>query len=355
MAEDNFDKSEEPTPRRLEKAREEGQVARSVELSAAIVLLTGIFLTQRRAPGMLSALRTSMAEALSRATATDLTPVEIGRLVRGVGATILSVVAPLTFTIAAIAFLATVAQIGIRLYPKRITPDPSKLSPLKGLQRIFSKNGLVELAKSVLKVSLVGWIAWRTVVALETTVPAVGLRTPREILEEAGAGLGTMLFRVVAVLAAIAILDYAWQRYSFKQSLRMSKTEVKQEQKQSEADPKVKQRLRRAYREFSGNKMLAAAARADVVVTNPTHFAVALRYDANQMGAPRVVAKGVGELAQRIKEVARQNGVPLVERRALARALYRTVKVGDEIPSAMYRAVAEILAYIYALQAQRAV
>jgi flagellar biosynthetic protein FlhB len=164
-----------------------------------------------------------------------------------------------------------------------------------------------------------------------------------------------MFLRVVTMLFTIACLDYAWQRYNHKQGLRMSKSEVKQEQKQSEADPKVRQRVRRAYREFSGNKMLAAASGADVVVTNPTHFAVALRYDATEMGAPRVVAKGAGELALRIKEIARKNGVPLVERRALARALYRTVKVGDEIPSAMYRAVAEILAYIYALQAQRAV
>jgi len=355
MAEDNFDKSEEPTPRRLDKAREEGQVSRSIELSAAIVLLTGILLTQRRAPGMLLTLRRTMADALSRATAVDLTPVQVGVLVRGVGGVILETVAPLTFTIALVAFGVTVAQIGLRLYPKRITPDLTKLSPLKGLTRIFSKNGFVQLVKSAAKISLVGWIAWQTILGLQKSVPAIGLRAPREILDEAGAGLGKMLLRVVFMLTVIAILDYAWQRYEFKQGLRMSRSEVKQEQKQSEADPKVKQRLRRSYRSFSGNKMLAAAGGADVVVTNPTHFAVALRYDANEMGAPRVVAKGVGELALRIKEVARKNGVPIVERRALARVLYRTVKVGEEIPSAMYRAVAEILAYIYALQAQRAV
>lgn len=351
---DRQSKTEEPTARRLEKAREDGQVARSTELTSSIVIFAGILFGIQRAPATVDGLRQTMTEALTSISAADLTPSQVIDMVRSSAGTLASVAGPLVVAVVLAALVATVSQVGFGFYPKKIAPDLEKLDPIKGLQRIFSRKGVAELVKSVLKICLASWVAWEVIQGALRELPALPLQAPREILAVAGTDLANMALWVGGSLGVIAIFDYLWQRREQHQELKMTKQEVKDEAKQSDGDPQVKQRFRKAQQEFSKNRMIAEVETADVVVTNPIHFAVALRYAPDEMGAPTVVAKGAGDLAARIKEAARKAGVPILERRALARSLFRSVDLGQEIPDALYKAVAEILAYVYGLRAKRA-
>ncbi len=350
---DKSSKTEEPTPRRLEKAREDGQIAKSTELTSSVIILAGVFIGTQRGPAAMDALQRSMTDALTAISVQDLTPGLVLDTVRANGSALLEIVGPLVGAVALAALAATVSQVGFGFYPKKIAPDLEKLDPIKGLQRIFSKKGLVELVKSVLKIGLSAWVAWKVILSVQDTLPELGLHGPREILRQVGSDMSLMILWVAGGLGVIAVFDYLWQRREQHQELKMTKQEVKDETKQSEGDPKVRQRFRKAQHEISKNRMITEVKTADVIVTNPIHFAVALKYASDDMGAPTVVAKGAGDLAQRIKEAARKAGVPILERRSLARSLFRTVDVGQEIPAALYRAVAEILAYIYGLRAKR--
>jgi flagellar biosynthetic protein FlhB len=263
-------------------------------------------------------------------------------------------VGPVLAATAAAGLLATVAQIGFRIVPKRIAPDPSKLSPATGMTRLLSRRGGVELVKALAKIALVGWISWKIIAGAGERIVPLAASPPREILAVAGATLARLVAWTVGALAVLAALDYAWQRRQHHHGLRMTRAEVKDERRQAEGDPQMKQRVRRAYQQLAKRRMLDAVPTAQVVVTNPVHLAVALRYVPGRTPAPIVVAKGAEHVAERIKEIARRAGVPIVERRALARALFRGVPIGGEIPAALYRAVAEILAYIFGLQARRA-
>jgi flagellar biosynthesis protein FlhB len=352
--EDREGKTEEPTPKRLAKAAEDGNVAKSAELTAAAVLLTGIFMGAQHAPAVLSGLQASMEEGLARISSDDLTPALAGAVLSSAVRDVFDASAPIVLFAAAAAFITTVAQIGVRFYPKRIMPSFDKLNPANGLKRIFSRRGFMELVKSVAKIALVAWISWKVLGGAVYQLPGLAFAAPRDILMLGGQSLADIMLAAGGVLGAIALIDFLWQWREHRQGLRMSKQEVKDENREQEGDPQVKGRVRKAYRQFSGNKMLAAVRTADVVVTNPVHVAVALKYSADEMGAPTVVAKGAEVMCERIKQAARQAGVPIVERRALARALFRSVPVGREIPGAMFRAVAEVLAYIYALPNRRA-
>lgn len=355
MAEEDLsNKTEEPTPRRREKAQEEGQIARSAEVTAATVLLTGVIAMSQWGGETAADLREAMRRSLTRLSAEDVTPAAVGHALWDAGAVIVAATLPVILAMALAGTVSNLAQVGVGWYPQLLLPKGSRISPGTGFQRIFSKRGLVDLLKNVVKIGLVSWVAWKVVLSTQLSLPAVGLSSPDEILGTGARELVRMLTWVGATLAVLAGLDYLWQRRTHQQSLRMTRQEIKDEMRQSEGDPKLRQRMKRAYRDLSGNRMLSEVATADVVITNPTHFAVALRYRGDESGAPRVVAKGVDEVAERIKQLARAGGVPIIERRSLARALYRSVKVGSEIPANLYRAVAEVLAYIYGLQAKKA-
>jgi len=354
MAEDAANKTEEPTPKRSEEARAEGQIPQSVEVTAAAVLLTAVLVVSNRGPAMVTTMREMMRRNLLAASALDFTPAQMGQVMRHMLDDGIAVAWPLLAFTGAVGFTAVVSQVGFRLYPKRLLPDVSKISPSTGFSRIVSKRGLIELLKAVAKIALVAWITWRLVRGVEDRIIALAVASPREILTIAGHELGRIVVWTVGALSVLAAFDYAWQRRQHHQSLRMTKAEVKDERRQAEGDPQMKARVKRAYQQIAKRRMLDEVPHADVVVTNPVHLAVALRYAPGQMGAPVVVAKGAEHVAARIKEIARQAGVPIVERRALARALFRAVPIGGEIPGTLYRAVAEILAYIYALQTRRA-
>lgn len=354
MADDRANRTEEPTPKRREEARAEGQVPQSVEVTSAAVLMAALLVVSQRGGDAIGVLRAMMRRSLLAVSAGDLTPGQLAELLRGMVTDSVTVVGPVLAVTAVVGLAVTVAQIGLRVVPKRILPDPAKISPASGLQRLVSKRGGVEFLKAVLKIMLVGWVSWKIIAAAEARLVALAASPPREILAIAGAELRRIVAWAAGVLAVLAALDYGWQRRQHQIDLRMSRAEIKDERRQSEGDPHIKQRLRRAYQQIAKRRMLAEVPTAHVVVTNPVHLAVALRYASGQMGAPIVVAKGAEHVAERIKEIARRHGVPIVERRALARALFRTVPIGGEIPATLYRAVAEILAYIYALQARRA-
>jgi flagellar biosynthetic protein FlhB len=250
--------------------------------------------------------------------------------------------------------VATVAQIGLQFHGKRLIPDASKVSLASGWQRIFSSKGLFDLLKAIVKIALIGWLSWKLIRSAEGRIIALSGASPREMLSIAGHEVARLVGWATGILVVLAAVDYAWQRRQHHQSLRMSRSEVKDETRQSEGDPKIKARLKRAYQELVKKRSLAEVSTADVIITNPVHLAVAIRYAAGQMGAPKVVAKGAEGMAQRIKDIARKHGIPIIERRSLARAIFRSVPLGGEIPATLYRAVAEILAYIYGLRQRRA-
>lgn len=345
------DRTEQATPQRREESRRKGQVAVSTEVSPVLVLLTALTLGHYGAPIALAHCRLVLGRLLAAAgpaAAHDdaLAPFLLNAMVEMGG-----LLVPFCVATALVGLSAMVAQVGWSLNPELALPDLGRLSPANGLKRIFSPTGAMNLVKAVLKISVVLGIAYRggrQTAAAAIATPDMSLAA---ILGFTGASLARLLLHMALALGALGALDVLWQRWRHEQSLKMSKHEVKEEQKQAEGDPQIKMRFKRAHREVAKRRMLAEVKRADVVLTNPTHYAVALRYRAEETVAPRVVAKGAGELAAKIKDEARQAGVPIVERRALARALFRSVPLGGEIPPALYRAVAEILAYIYSLRA----
>jgi flagellar biosynthetic protein FlhB len=353
MAEDAASRTEEPTPKRREEARADGRIPQSAEISAATVLLAALLATWRSGDGALTALRESMRRSLFGVTKLDLTPAQLGDVLHGMLRDLGSVVVPILATTAVAGFVATVAQIGLQFHGKRLLPDASKMSPASGLQRIFSSKGLFDLMKAIVKIVLVAWLSWKLIGASHGNIIALSGASPRELMAIAGREVARLVGWITGVLVVLAAIDYGWQRRQHHQSLRMSRSEVKDEARQSEGDPKIKARLKRSYQELVKTRSLADVPTADVIITNPVHLAVALKYVPGQMGAPRVVAKGAEGMAQRIKEIARQHGVPIMERRSLARAIFRSVPVGGEIPATLYRAVAEILAYIYGLRQRR--
>ncbi len=354
MADGAGDRTERASPKRREEARKRGQRVLSPEVSPVAVLLTALALVSWGGPRLLAESRLLLGSCLAAAGPIGADPgASLGaawplfaHALKGV----VALVVPFFLTTALVGGAAVAAQVGWSPNPELLVPDLARLSPASGLRRLFSANGAMNLLKAVVKIGVVGLIAYRIVRQTGADAVATPGMPLDAILAFTGAGLRRLLLSMAVALAALGVADYFWQRWRYEQSLKMSRHEVKEEQKESEGDPQVRMRFRRAHREIARRRMLTEVRRADVVLTNPVHVAVALRYHAGEMGAPRVVAKGAGELAQKIKELARSAGVPIVERRALARALFRTVKLGAEIPPALYRAVAEILAYIYSLR-----
>ncbi len=265
---------------------------------------------------------------------------------------VLLIMAPLLAGIMAVGLVSNYLQIGFLFSLESLTPKFSKLDPMKGLLKMFSKQALVELIKNIFKVAAVGCVTYLTVQdEMRHIIPLMDMEV-WAILSYMGKVCFKILLRTSWVLIVLAVLDYAFQRWDFLQENRMTKQEVKDEFKQREGDPLIKARVRQVQREMARKRMMGAVPKADVVITNPTHLAIALEYNA-RMGAPRLTAKGARLMAERIKEIARQHNIPIVENKPLARALFKGVEIGMEIPAVFYKAVAEILAYVYRLKKAR--
>jgi len=350
-ADSDIEKTEPATPRRLDKAREEGQVARSRELTTWLILATGV--ATLWLGGM--PLYAQLSGVLQRGLVFDPrvgrdTQVMLAHAADGVLDALLALL-PVFALVAGAAVLGAVLLGGLVFSGKALQPQWGRMSLLKGLARFVAPQTWVELAKTLLKATLVGgvsvlvlWQGHDDLLSLMHAAPAVAL--PRAMHRVAlCAGL------IVASLALLVLIDVPWQLYSHAKKLRMSKQDLREESKESEGDPQVKGRIRQQQRALARQRMMAEVPKADVVVTNPTHYAVALRYDEGGRGAPVVVAKGAGLIAQRIRELAREHRVPLLSAPPLARALHYHVEIGHEIPAALYTAVAEVLAWVFQLRA----
>jgi flagellar biosynthetic protein FlhB len=350
MAEDLGDKTEAPTPRRRMEAREQGNVARSPDLVAALLLLSIMLMLQWYGPRLTGALRALMQHMLGAKAFAELSTDSIQATITSCLQVVGIAIAPIFVGVMIIAILANVIQVGLIFNSKRLQPNLEALNPMKGISRLFGGgNGVVGLLMNITKMLMVGVVGYS---AVHGRMPQIVSVQQLSFLQIFGLGAGivfSIVVRVAILLLVLAIIDYVWQRYRLEKQLKMTKQEVKEEMRRMEGDPKIKQRRRQIAIQMITQRFKKDVPTADVVVTNPTEFAVALKYDQTSMHAPRVIAKGQGYLAMKIREIAIAHGVPILERKPLARALYKLVDVGNEIPEQFYSAVAEILAYVYEL------
>ena len=356
MAEESFqEKSEQATPKRREEAREKGQVARSAELSSVAILMVGLLSLWGLGEYMYDRLSGLMIASFTEGPAIHLDPVTVQpQMIRWVSGYI-GIVTPLVIILLIAAFAINVAQVGVLFTVQPLQPKADRISPLSGLKRIFSKRGLVELAKGLFKVGVVALVTYLTLESESDGLVALVNMSVNQILQFGSDIVLSLGFRLALLLLLMAILDYAFQRWDYEKNLRMTKQELKEEQKQQEGDPVLRSRVRSLQRDLSRQRMMSDVGESDVVVTNPTHLAVALRYDPVMMVAPVVMAKGQRLVAEKIKELARQAGVPVVENKPLARALFKAVQVGQEIPEELFRATAEVLAFVFQMRRNRGV
>ncbi|MCS6924376.1 MAG: EscU/YscU/HrcU family type III secretion system export apparatus switch protein [Candidatus Binatia bacterium] len=348
---DQFERTEEPTPRRREEARKKGQVAKSRSLIPAVTLLAATCVLYFIARELLVKLERLFRGCFSlTGRAGTITQEDVFSLLLESGLLFLPVLLPLFAGVVAAGVAGGALQTGFLWTAELLRPDLSRLNPLAGLRRLCSGEAVAELVKALGSVMCLGGLG---VVALYMHLPAFAALSTLEVVDivrYGGREGGWLLTAGVGVMTALAGLDYAYQRWRTEVRLRMSRHEVKEELREHEGDPLIKSRLKSIRQRLARQRMMADAARADVVITNPHRLAVALRYRPDEMAAPKVVAKGAGFVAQRIREIAREKGIPLVENKPLAQLLYRLVEVGEEIPETLYRAVAEVLAYVYRLR-----
>ena len=351
MADDLQNKTEPATPKRKEEARRQGQIAVSRDLSTAAILLGGIGLLAAMMPvgleKMTDMTRRGLTLSFPPSFYHELSIEQVYAVVVQTGVTVLTLSFPIIAGILLAGSGVSLAQTGFLWRANAMQLDFSRISPLKGLSRLASLRSVVELIKGLLKIAIVTGIGVLMVRHDILQIPGLIEFDMGPALQVAGGLAIKVALAVSGAIVVLAVLDYFYQRYEWERSIRMSKQEIKEEHKATEGDPLIKSRVRMAQRELVKKRMLAAVKTADVVVTNPTHLAVALKYDAGKMTAPVVVAKGAGLIAERIRELARHHGVPVVENKFVARTLFKLVEIGREIPADLYRAVAEILAYVY--------
>lgn len=344
------EKTEKATPKKRQEARKKGQVPKSQELVTAILLL-GIFI-------ILHVLRGQIGDQVGQYAADWFS--QMGRKELTVGTVtawytqgvlvIGEILAPLFLAAILIGILFNFLQVGAFFQPDLIKPKFDKLNPISGFKRIFSTRAIAELAKSLLKLIIVFGIAYLTI---RPTVKGLLLLWDMDIAQAVSfveTIVFTVAWRIGLALLVLAVFDYYYQRWEYERNLRMSKQEIKDEYKETEGDPQIKGKIRQRARQMAMQRMMQAVPEADVIITNPTHIAVALKYEAKEMDAPVVVAMGQGYLAEKIKSIAKEHRVAIVENKPLARALFSTAEIGEAIPAELYQSVAEVLAFVFRLR-----
>jgi flagellar biosynthesis protein FlhB len=350
MAEEFGEKTEAPTPRRRTEAREQGNIPRSADLTAALLLLAALVLLNSFGPGMMSAMRSLVAEMLGSRSLADISPDSAGPSILRAVYLIGLAMAPLFAGMVLAAILANVGQVGLQISGQRLGPNIAALNPFRGLGRIFSGGrGGMRLLLDALKMLLLGAVGYSAIHGRIIQIITMQQLTFGQIFLLGADVVYSIGLRIGIMLLILAIIDYAYQRHRIEQELKMSKQEVKEEMRRMEGDPKIKLRRRQLAMQAAAQRLKKDVPTADVVVTNPTEYAIALKYDPKTMNSPKVIAKGRDLIAQRIREIAIANGIPILERKPLAQALFKLVEVGHEIPEQFYAAVAEILAYVYEL------
>lgn len=348
---DTSDKTEKATPKKRQDLRKKGQVLQSKEVPTSLLLLS-LFLSLRILGGNIyNSCVKIFHMAFSQTSEYNFQePIEVMKLLTYVVLEIVKMVAPFFIIAMVIGVVATVVQTGFLFTTEPLRPKFSHLNPISGLKRMFSSRSLFELLKSLVKVIIVGWIAWSSIQAefinmtklMDLSVAQIGVYLADTAL--------SIAIKICFALLVIAGVDYFFQWRKHEKDIRMSKQEIKEEYKQMEGNPEVKSKIRQKQREISMRRMLQDVPKADVVITNPTHYAVAIKYEQNKMPAPYVLAKGADYMAQRIKEVAKEHNIHTAENVPLAQALYNSVDIGEAVPPDLYKAVAEILAFVYSLE-----
>ena len=350
------EKTEPATEKKLSDARNEGQVAKSREVANGLGLLS-IFLVLKLWVGhmgteflqLFSGVYGKIPETI-KMYGGQVPAKSIGAVLQYAFVRLLILVAPMFLVGFIVAFLSDTIQIKWKITSKPLKPKFSKFNPVNGFKRIFSVNSIIELIKSIAKILVVTYVAYSYIMDEKEKLFIlydIPLMQAIQLCGELVIGLG---LKISIVYMVIAVLDYAYQKFKFAKDMRMTKQEIKEEYKQQEGDPQVKGKIKQKMREASQRRMMQDLPKADVVITNPTHFAVAIKYDPDQYDAPIVLAKGEDYLAQKIKEKARENNIEIVENKPLARMLYANVEVGQVIPPELYQAVAEVLAFVYQLK-----
>ncbi len=356
MAEDpesGGEKTEDASSRKLDKAREEGQVAKSTEIPSVFVLLAGVTSLYMVAFYSYANLTSIFRYDYIFETIPNLTRVDVVHLLFVHAQRMFLFCLPFFAAVVLVALAANFAQVGFTVSWKSLEPKFSRLNPITGFQNKFSSRAVVEFVKTLFKIAVISLVAYFAIKGALTDILRLHDTSVGFILLFILKKVFWIVVKVCLIMLVLAFLDYAYQKWKFLEDQKMTKKEVKDELKQTEGDPMVKSRIRQLQHQAARKRMMAKVPEADVVVTNPTRLAVALKYDNESMDAPEVLAKGAGPVAENIRKIARENDVPLVENKELARNLYRTVDIGQQVPMEYYQAVAELLAYVYKLKQNR--
>jgi flagellar biosynthetic protein FlhB len=347
------DKTEPATPKKREEARKKGQAGKSREIPSVAVLAAGIIFLYFGGRRLITSLENFIERTFNSVPAMKGSDFNIAYLSHEYLVTFILMILPMLATLVVVAIVANIAQTGFIWSVEPLAPKASKISPIEGAKKMFSKRALVELGKSIGKVMIVGWAAFSVIQGNFGRFLQLSYQDKAQIMGFMGKTSLDMVTRSCYVIALLALLDFLYQRWEFEQDIKMTKQEVKEEYKQTEGDPIVKSRIRSIQREMARRRMMEDVKKADVIITNPEHLAIALIYDSSSMEAPTVVAKGADRIALKIRSIAKENHIPLVENRPLAQNLYKLVDIGQQIPPDFYQAAAEILAYVYGLKNRR--
>jgi flagellar biosynthesis protein FlhB len=355
MAEEsNEERTEAPTDKRRSEAREKGNVAKSAEVNSALVLLVGILVLKISASWMFRHIETFMQSMISMIAHPEASSAFVFSLIVQSAIFVLYLCMPIAVAIIVIGVASNILQIGFLFTLKPLEPKLEKLDVISGMKNMFSMRSVVEAVKNILKLVLIAVVAYIAIRSEFSKFLSMWDTSPYAIL----VFMLNVAFKIVVwvalILIIIAILDYAYQRYEHEKKLKMTKQEVKEERKQMDGDPQIKGRIRSLQREMARRRMMQEVPKATVVVTNPTHLAIAIRYIPEEMQTPKVIAKGKQFVAERIKKLAMESGIPIVEDKPLARAMFDKVDPGDDIPVEFFTAVAELLAYVYRLKKRTA-
>ncbi len=343
------ERTEEATPKRKQKAIEEGNVAKSREFATSVIFITAIIFLYYYVPVLMTGLQKIMTHFFNILTF-DINAGSINKIFFQIIVEVGKLLMPFFAVLFASAIFANVLQTGFIFTPKALEPKLSKINPISGLARIFSKKSLVELIKSIIKIFVVGFIAWSVIHDKIYLITSLTTAEPKTIIIFLSKLIFEIAFKVAILLVVVALADFLFQKWQWTQDLKMTKQEVKEEFKQMEGDPLIKRRIRNLQIEMARKRMMSEIPESDVVITNPVHYAVAIKYEMGKDLAPKVVAKGQRLVALKIKELAKEYNIVVHEDPPLARTLYSSVEIGENIPENLYKAVAEILAFVYKIR-----
>src|SRR3972149_5786076 len=349
MADQDMEKTEQATPKRQAESREKGQVAKSPELSSVAVLMAGTAAMYYLLPGVYTNLLDITSNGLGSSGTIELTADNFYPFWSGILRKVFFTMLPFLVLVALAGIVSNILQTGFVFSPKALGVKFERINPAEGIKKILSLRSIMELFKSVIKITIVGYTSYRLIKSEFHNFPLLLDADVNYIFSYMGHLTLKLVIWTGIVICILAAIDLGYQKWQFAKNLRMTRQELKEEYKEQEGDPQIKSRIRSMQKEIARKSMIAEVPKADVVITNPTHLAIALAYKHGDMNAPKVVAKGAGIIAEKIKEIARCNGVTVLENKPLARTLYKVVKIGEEIPANLYKAVAEILAYVYKL------